>query len=256
MKKVMVFSQTGSLMPAFARMVAELCGKQVVVGEKPDEYFPTLGRLLDSHPADMWLVGYPHTDHADMFALEKAGSVKLTGGANVLHVREGRRYAEDTRPLGLHYALQEWHVVAGRTLIVGKQSPAFAAALACERNGASSIEILNRCGVADPGHDWKGVNTYRGRYDLVINTMRDTGFSPEELAGLFGPSTLVVDLVYTPRDTALLRLARGCGSPVQNGILPAAMRTSIAMNILLGQAERFPREMCHDIAERASRLAA
>lgn len=235
MKRIVIISQSGTLMPTFAELAARQFGQQIEWFDLPDQPYPTLQHHLKQREADLYLLGYPHTDHAILFARERGETAQITQGANMLLRRGDSLIAEDSRAMGLYYALQYRGVeTRGRVLVIGKQSAAFAAALACERLGFGNIDILNPCGNGNDERQWRGVREPMGHYSLIINTMRESGYSAEQLEGNFERGVRVIDLVYTPRCTRLLIIAQQRGCDTENGVLAAAFRTSIAVASLCG----------------------
>lgn len=230
MKTIVVLSQTGSLMPEFAAMTADALSERVKIEEYPDQPFLALSHLLEEHVADLYLLGYPHTDHAQLFGNIVSDTCDVTQGANVLvrQPEDQRLDAHDTRPQGLAYALRHLDVSAERVLVIGKESPAFAAALACSSNNIVDIDIVNPGGFGKASRRWRGVRCPEGKYNLVINTMCLEGNLPIDIL-LEGQPT-VVDLVQgRGAASALLVQASTRGCQTIGPVLPAALRTYFAL---------------------------
>lgn len=231
MKTICVFSQRGSFMAEFARLTASMLAEEVAVRECHDQPYLALSRLLTEHSADMYLLGYPHTDNARLFGNEQTDVSDVTNGANIL-VRQlpdlQRLQAHDTRPQGLACTFKHLEITANRALIIGKDSAAFAAALGCSWRNICDIDILNPGGFGNVARRWRGVQQPQGSYDLVINTMRlEDDLSLESV--LQGART-VVDLVHVPHGESLLvREAKKRDCRTIGPILPAALRTSFAL---------------------------
>jgi shikimate 5-dehydrogenase len=231
-------SESGSLMPPVAEVTARLLGvDDVELKIQADVGYGGLPNILRTTEFRLAMLGYPHVDQAPLFATDGnvTDAVKLTCGANVLLRSSLGCQADDTRPEGLVQAMHHWKLQPfQRALIIGAKSPAYAAALACERFGAEEIHILNNSGPAGiPQENWKWKSRPDGTYDIVVNAMRwpPCDIGPAELFPATVDETIFIDVVYNPSETPFIVAARDAGyENVYTGVLPAVFRTAMAVH--------------------------
>ncbi|MCS6898996.1 MAG: shikimate dehydrogenase [Myxococcales bacterium] len=151
------------------------------------------------------------------------------GAVNTVVNEEGRLIGYNTDWLGAIRALEEVRPIRGaRVLLLGAGGAARAVAYGLRERGAT-LSILNRnteraahlaevCGasVAPPEHARS-----RGPYDILINAtsvgMYEVDPGPPILPEALHPDLLVMDIVYKPINTALVRAARTVGAAVVHG---------------------------------------
>jgi shikimate dehydrogenase len=151
------------------------------------------------------------------------------GAVNTVVNEQGRLVGHNTDWLGAVRAIEEIRTLRGaRVLLLGAGGAARAVAHGLRERGARAA-ILNRnadraarladdCGasVAPPEHARS-----RGPYDILINAtsvgMLEVDLGPPVFKEALHPDLLVMDIVYKPIDTALVRAARAAGAPVVHG---------------------------------------
>ena len=184
-------------------------------------------------------VTVPHKEAAFALADDRDAAAEAAGAANLLVFHEnGRTLARNTDAVGLTESLRaEMGRLDGKEiLLLGAGGAARGAVLALGELGAANIHILNRnaakaadlakklqpmvkAGLIAGGLDeWAG---RAGRADLVVNTtsagMR--GNPPLELdLALLSKKPVVVDIVYNPLETPLLKMAKAQGLAVIDGL--------------------------------------
>lgn len=242
--QIVILSQKGSLMGTHAQIAARMLGRDIVVTEELDQLRYSLNRLMHQYQNASLFVGYPHVEDAHVLTPRLHGDALLTRGANVLVSRDGMHHGYDTRAQGLLSTMQFLGLPSfRRALVIGRASPANAAALACRNFGVPTIDILNPGAIGNQDQGWRGVAEISNDpgYDLVINTMRDSGIAPKMLHPHLRPGMTVVDLVYWPDPaTVLLETAAVMGAKTVNGILPVAFRTKAALAHATGAEDDIP----------------
>ena len=183
-------------------------------------------------------VTLPHKEAAFALADQADDGAKAAGAANLLifHAK-GQIEARNTDVAGLRESLQEKLVLKGRTVaLLGAGGAARGAVLALNALGAGQIHILNRH-VAKaqalarelaplvrsqllPGElqDWAKV---AGGADLLVNATSAGMKGHPPLALDLAPlraSAAVLDIVYNPLETELLKNAKMRGHTVIDGL--------------------------------------
>lgn len=173
-------------------------------------------------------VTVPHKVAAHELADERSAAVAAIGAANTLTFADGRVHAENTDAGGFLDALGE-SPAGRRALVLGAGGSARAVVWALVDAGAAEVSVWNR--TPERARDLAGslgarhVERPEGS-DLLVNctTVGMGGPSGEAetlgalgLMGLEAPPT-VVDLVYGPEPTNLVRWARGAGARAVDGL--------------------------------------
>lgn len=184
-------------------------------------------------------VTVPHKEAAFALAHVTDAAAEMAGAANLLIFHpDGRIEGRNTDAVGLRESLrQEMSSLQGKTVVLlGAGGAARGALLALNELGAAQVHILNRhadkavmlARALQPavqskllpeslGH-WSSV---AGSADLVVNTTSAgmKGHAPLELdlAALRGTVT-VLDIVYNPLQTELLKQARARGLKTIDGL--------------------------------------
>ena len=174
-------------------------------------------------------VTLPHKEAAFALADQSDEAAKAAGAANLLIFHaEGRVEARNTDTVGLRESIREkLGDLKGRTVVLlGAGGAARGAVLALSELGAARVHILNRhpdkaatlAKTLKPivasqleGADLKDWPKVAGEADLLVNTtsagMKGHPGLALDLAGL-KPSAAVLDIVYNPLETALLKDAK------------------------------------------------
>jgi shikimate dehydrogenase len=184
-------------------------------------------------------VTLPHKEAAFAIADQSDAAAKAAGAANLLIFHaEGHMEARNTDMAGLRESIRErLGDLKGRTVVLlGAGGAARGAILAFNELAAARVHILNRhpdkaamlakalgpvaASQLDAGDlkDWPKV---AGEADLLVNTtsagMKGHPALALDLAGL-KPSAAVLDIVYNPLETALLKDAKARGHVVIDGL--------------------------------------
>ena len=150
------------------------------------------------------------------------------GAVNTVHIRGGKLYGYNTDHLGVLRALEPRLGLRGsRAVILGAGGAARAAAFALTRAGAAVFICARRPARAAKLAKAAGCETARWaelrrrQFDLIVNATPIgmhplSGDSPLEARDL--NCRLVFDMIYRPRETRLLQLARRRGIATVPGI--------------------------------------
>jgi len=190
---------------------------------------PTLVRTI-AHAGGGGNITVPHKARARTAIDRPSEAVVRTGACNTFWAKDGLVHGDNTDVEGIHVATSALIGSARgiRVLLLGAGGAARAAAWAMVEAGAARVDILNRTPhrAAQLVH---GLGTARlrvahqiGSADLLINATT-LGLRPhdrlpirEQLLPHFGA---VLDLVYHPDETPLVRAAREAGVPAMDGTL-------------------------------------
>jgi shikimate dehydrogenase len=190
-------------------------------------------------------VTVPHKEAVAMLVDEVQGDALLAQAVNTVLVRHGARGLElagvNTDTVGFRRALLEEAdtTLAGKSvLLLGAGGAARAIAVVALQDGAAELAVANRhlsradSLLRDLSPLRRGTKTYalalddsamedRARRAEVLINATSVGMGSAEMpidAGLVGPESLVVDIVYNPLQTALLRTASERGAHTIGGL--------------------------------------
>jgi shikimate dehydrogenase len=180
-------------------------------------------------------VTLPHKEAALRLADSASESARAVGAANTLRLRDGRLEADNTDGVGLVRALASYGVtLAGaRVLVLGAGGAARAAVHAARGAGASALYVANRTeGRAERlAADFGAVAVplvadalvpVLEQVDVLVQASAAGLLRPTETvlpAGcVLHPELTVLDMVYQPLETALLREARSAGARCVDGL--------------------------------------
>ena len=150
------------------------------------------------------------------------------GAVNTVVNRDGRLYGYNTDSRAAVTPLKESGITGKNVLVIGAGGAARAVAFGIHEN-KGRLTITNRSRdkgralAAIYGADFVPMDRIRLlRPDIVINTT-SVGMTPRENelscpADCLTPATLVMDVVYTPLETRLLKMARKKGGRVVDGL--------------------------------------
>lgn len=188
-----------------------------------DEFDTAMRTLLGDF--DAFNITIPYKKDALEYVEQTYGDAFVCGAVNSVVCQTRAGY--NTDGIGfLHMLANAGVVVAGKkVLVLGAGGSGSTSALALKNAGASVhmyrrnqtelLEVCARLGVTPTD------NPYVGGYDIVINTtgvgMHDTeGKSPVGIEAFRGASW-AIDLIYTPKESEFLRLAKLQGLQTLNG---------------------------------------
>ncbi len=181
-------------------------------------------------------VTLPHKEAALRLADSASETARATGAANTLSLRAGGLLAADnTDGVGLVRALAEHSVtLAGaRVLVLGAGGAARAALHAARAAGIRALYVANRtpdraeglsetfCAVAIP-LTARALGPVLEEVDVLVQASAAGLLRPLETAlpsdCVLHPHLTVLDMVYQPLETALLRAARAAGARGVDGL--------------------------------------
>jgi len=180
-------------------------------------------------------VTVPHKETAYHLVDERDAIAQALGAVNTLWIHEDKIYGSNTDGYGFTANLDEyapqWR--DGKTAIVlGAGGAARAVAHAIGEAEYENIYIINRTiskaeeladkfGKKYQGLGWSNAPGLLSSTDLLVNTtslgMDDKTDFPIDLSNL-NPKAIVTDIVYTPLETPLLKMAKGSGFTCVDGL--------------------------------------
>ncbi|NPA23529.1 MAG: shikimate dehydrogenase [Crenarchaeota archaeon] len=166
---------------------------------------------------------------------ELTQEAEIVGAVNTIKTRN-RRVGHNTDTIGIELSLRRNNVnIDGRRcLILGAGGAARAAAYVFHRNGAEKIVVCNRTrtraeemrehfkrrGIPIDVVEWERRNEVAGESEIIINCTPIGTLSEESPLDpdVFNREKTVIDMVYRPRYTKLLRDAAARGAKVVDGL--------------------------------------
>ncbi|WP_334111032.1 shikimate dehydrogenase [Thermodesulfitimonas autotrophica] len=202
----------------------------------------------------------PHKEAVLPLLDDVAEEARLIGAVNTVVNRGGALVGYNTDATGFLRALQEAGFnPAGRpAVVIGAGGAARAVVVALARAGVRKITIFNRTlgraaalaelvrakGVAAAALPWADLagagKKVVAQAALVVQTT-SVGMHPQEEEAppvppeALEPGQLVVDLIYSPPETRLLRLARAAGATTQNGMAMLLHQGAAAFELWTGR---------------------
>jgi shikimate dehydrogenase len=180
-------------------------------------------------------VTLPHKLHALAKGTTASEIAMQIGAANMLSFAEGGTHADNSDLYGFAAALEtqlDLDDRRDRALIIGAGGAAPAVSLAVQAAGYDTIDITNRTSekaaqlirylsIEGEPVAWENKAALAERYDLIVNTT-SLGMAGELALdidlGACRPETIIVDIVYDPKETDFLRQAREMGLRHMNGL--------------------------------------
>lgn len=203
-------------------------------------------------------VTIPHKEQAVSLVDELSSEAASVGAVNTVIGRGGRLLGANTDGQGFLRALQEeaGFVPRGRQVVIlGAGGAARAVAWSLAEAGVSKVVILNRTveraealaefvsrgsGVSAIGHGLgdRHISERVAECELLVNatSVGLAASDPPAIDGaLLRPGMLVCDLIYRPRETALLREAKKRGCRVLGGVGMLLFQGMLAFELWTGQ---------------------
>ena len=182
-------------------------------------------------------VTIPHKLLALKIADESSSIAQYIGAANTLtFTKENKIYADNTDAYGFINNIKSkypnWNPKKGVSVVLGAGGASRAVIAALLSEGSKQIMVLNRtiekAEVLKKDYDnkitvesWEKINEVLASSKNIINTtslgMNDETFIPIN-AEAIPEKSLVSDLVYTPLETNLLKIAKNRGSKTVDGL--------------------------------------
>ena len=202
----------------------------------------------------------PFKEAALKAATRATERAEQAGAANVLLFEpDGRILADNTDGLGLlgAFAVQapQWDAKAGPVAVIGAGGAARGAVAALLNQGAPKVFVINRTlrkaellarslGPAVSALPLSHAAGVIGSVTAVINATAAGLNGEHDLdlpLALTAKTTVVMDMVYKPLETALLRQARALGRPTVDGLEMLLRQAEPAFALFFGQLP--PREV-------------
>ena len=182
-------------------------------------------------------VTIPHKLLALKIADESSSIAQYIGAANTLtFTKENKIYADNTDAYGFINNIKSkypnWNPKKGVSVVLGAGGASRAVIAALLSEGSKQIMVLNRtiekAEVLKKDYDnkitvesWENINEALASSSNIINTtslgMNDETFIPINPKAI-PEKSLVSDLVYTPLETNLLKIAKNRGSKTVDGL--------------------------------------
>ena len=182
-------------------------------------------------------VTIPHKLSALKIADESSSTAQYIGAANTLtFTKENKIYADNTDAYGFINNIKSkypnWNPKKGVSVVLGAGGASRAVIAALLSEGSKQIMVLNRtiekAEVLKKDYDnkitvecWENINEVLASSKNIINTtslgMNDETFIPINPEAI-PEKSLVSDLVYTPLETNLLKIAKNRGSKTVDGL--------------------------------------
>jgi len=192
---------------------------------------------------------HPHKVAAAALVQRLSTAARRCGAINCLAVEEdGRLTGYNTDLGGVRYVLESLTPAPRSVLLLGAGGAARATAAALEDLGLpppafatrspDTAASFRRFFPAATGHPWYRLTepAFTASFDLLVNCtpvgmLPATDESP--LSGALHPDQTMLDLIYNPRPTRLLREAREVGARAVDGLTMLAVQGALALTIWL-----------------------
>ena len=182
-------------------------------------------------------VTIPHKLSALKIADESSSTAQYIGAANTLtFTQENKIYADNTDAYGFINNIKckypDWNPKKGTSVVLGAGGASRAVIAALLSEGSKKIIVLNRtiekAEALKKDYDnkitvesWKNINEVAASSSNIINTT-SLGMNNESLISInpnaIPETAFVSDLVYTPLETNLLKMAKNRGSRTVDGL--------------------------------------
>jgi shikimate dehydrogenase len=208
-------------------------------------------------------VTIPHKQAIMPFLKEISPLAQAVGAVNTVWRKEGEWVGTNTDVQGFLAPLQSlnapWHTL--EACILGSGGSARAVIAACAQLGCAVTHAVGRdrhklaalhqdvagAGLQIQIHDWQSLNNLLPQMGLVVNTT-PIGMHPhvnesplaEEAIALLPSSAIVYDLIYTPRPTRLLTLAKQQDYIGIDGLEMLIHQGAAAFEIWIGELPSIP----------------
>ena len=203
-------------------------------------------------------VTVPHKEAVLAYLDDATEDARIIGAVNTIEVAGDRSVGHNTDTVGLVDALRRDGGVSlegQRAVVVGAGGAARAAAFALAGAGAASVTIVNRnwdraaalsaavrrmftCACDAVPLDGHGLASTLGEATLLVQATTVGGGGRRESAvpgGLLHPGLFVMDMIYEPQETVLLREARALGCRTLGGLAMLVYQGARAFEIWTGR---------------------
>ena len=205
-----------------------------------------LGPLLDCLESDGYTgvnVTIPYKSDVMPFLDDISAEAAAIGAVNTIHFHDGKRSGHNTDYYGLMTLFEKNSIAIHNTCVVilGSGGAAKCAHRLVQDMGAKDIYVASRSPQAAKNTDAVGYDALDklSTIDVLINTT-PVGMSPDTHGcpvsdDVIKKSENVVDIIYNPAETVLLRKAKMFGKKAANGLLMLSAQALKAQEIWTGQ---------------------
>lgn len=223
----------------------EIGGRYDLIEAQPEELPGLLGRLKSQGYLGV-NVTIPYKKEIMAYLDFLSAEAARIGAVNTICLADGcRGYNTDYDGFGMALEAYGEKAENARCAVLGSGGAARAVVSYLEDHGAACITIVSRDPESAmkkfPGHASASIGAFQARgYDLVINTtpvgmypdIQDSPLQKDQLDG----AGFVMDLIYNPAKTVLLRYAEELGIPHANGLYMLAAQAFRAEEIWQGKS--------------------
>lgn len=211
-------------------------------GDYPYALFNREPEELPAFFADPSIKGFNVTIPYKIDAFHACSAVsetaKTIGAVNtVIRRPDGTLFGDNTDAFGFRYLAKRVGVSFGgkKVVVLGSGGASRTVQAVLHADGAAQVIVVSRTG-AD---NYQTISRHADA-DILVNTtpvgmFPNNGTSPVDLA-VFSRLEAVLDLIYNPMETALLRQARERGIPCGNGLAMLAAQALPAARLFSGEA--------------------
>lgn len=185
-------------------------------------------------------VTIPYKQDVIPYLDEISESAKAIGAVNTIVNRDGRLYGDNTDQMGMT-ALIRWLglELSGKTvLILGTGGTSHTAQYVCKKLGAAEIYTVSRSGKGE-SLTYDNAAERCPNAQIILNTTPAGMFPKPDAQAMdlapFRKLEGVVDVVYNPLRTQLVRQAQSMGLPAEGGLYMLVGQAVAAVEIFLDQ---------------------
>ena len=185
-------------------------------------------------------VTIPYKQDVIPYLDEISESAREIGAVNTIVNRAGHLYGDNTDQMGMTALIRKLGLeLSGKTvLILGTGGTSRTAQYVCKKLGAAVIRTVSRCG-QNGSLRYEDAASECPETQIVLNTTPAGMFPKPDAQAIdltpFQHLEGVVDVVYNPLRTQLVRQAQGMGLPAEGGLYMLVGQAVAAVEIFLDQ---------------------
>ena len=185
-------------------------------------------------------VTIPYKQDVIPYLDEISESAKAIGAVNTIVNRDGRLYGDNTDQMGMTALIRRLGLeLSGKTvLILGTGGTSHTAQYVCRKLGAAEIFTVSRSG-KDGSLTYDNAAERCPNAQIILNTTPAGMFPKPDAQAMdlapFRKLEGVVDVVYNPLRTQLVRQAQSMGLPAEGGLYMLVGQAVAAVEIFLDQ---------------------
>ena len=185
-------------------------------------------------------VTIPYKQDVIPYLDEISESAKAIGAVNTIVNRDGRLYGDNTDQMGMTALIRRLGLeLSGKTvLILGTGGTSHTAQYVCKKLGAAEIYTVSRSG-KDGSLTYDNAAERCPNAQIILNTTPAGMFPKPDAQAMdlapFRKLEGVVDVVYNPLRTQLVRQAQSMGLPAEGGLYMLVGQAVAAVEIFLDQ---------------------